>query len=245
MTTLTLDQALTRAREIGARWGKDAATDLTNNGDTDRLCEIRRGIEDGDPEVLDALPQGPDLSVGDLAEEIGVGRGDLAYWQGLGDDLADAYREGFAEALQGAISAEAIERLHGLVVDTVAEKPVDALALLADCAVPDSPTSPGAAFLRKVAEGVGEILQGLDPSDVVTLAESGTRMLHAPDVDAIAEGAPDPMTATRWAQFVDLQAWTERPEYDQWSGEALAQIARSLAAALLDEAQTTLADLLA
>ena len=107
------------------------------------------------------------------------------------------------------------------------------LAQLADCASPDSEDSAGARMLASVAESVAESLEW-DPEPYA----SG-------DVDPheIADGAPSVYTATRWAEFVDLGAYSEdvselvsdaRSDLTDAAGVALYMIAERLVFALAD-----------
>jgi len=107
------------------------------------------------------------------------------------------------------------------------------LATMADCASPDSPSSPGARMLAQTRDTVIEAWESgryhgsEDPSDV-----------H----HAIADDAPSVYTYTAWQQFVDLGAWQEEPETGEWPDDlskaaavALYQIAERLAVAVHDE----------
>jgi len=106
-----------------------------------------------------------------------------------------------------------------------------ALADLADCASPDTPTSPGAEFLLGIQSAVND-------ADVADLAEGD----HHDLAHEIADSAPDVYTHARWREFVDLCAYQEEPEFGDWpddlteaAGIALYQIAYRLAERLLRE----------
>jgi len=109
---------------------------------------------------------------------------------------------------------------------------VNQLVKLADCASPDSMTSPGAAFLESVRDAVAD-----------TIEPDGT--LRDDSRHEIADGAPDVYTVTRWAEFVDLAAYQEEPDCGEWpsdltdaAGVALYQIAARLISAILDDIDT-------
>ena len=69
------------------------------------------------------------------------------------------------------------------------------LANLAECASPDSGSSPGAMFLISVQDGVNDATS-YDPTQ--TAAE-------------IADNAPAWLTHTLWLEFIDLCAYREDP----------------------------------
>lgn len=100
-TRPTLDELVALASELGADAGRAAASWATDGNTTPATYRrILQGIEDGDPEVLDAY-RVPDLSgeyAGDptprtLADELGI---DPASddWADLEADLCDAWIDG-------------------------------------------------------------------------------------------------------------------------------------------------------
>lgn len=86
-------------------------------------------------------------------------------------------------------------------LDDIRAMSANELAHLAECGSPDSPTSPGAAFLASVRDSLVENIEKgyLDPDDPSDL------------VHEIADDAPDVYTHTRWLEFVDLAAYQEYP----------------------------------
>jgi hypothetical protein len=121
------------------------------------------------------------------------------------------------------------------------ERSAFALSADADCGLPDSPESAGAAFLSSVRDGVLGAVEG----DAYGITRDGRAELERTMEDRrreIADAAPDACTHTRWQEFVDLQAYREEPEFGDWSddltdiaSEALYQIADRLVGALLSE----------
>jgi len=118
------------------------------------------------------------------------------------------------------------------------------LADMADCGSPDRLDSSGALFLCSVRDAVMEHVTyaGSDWDD-----DSMPDMIEKSFMDngiahEIADGAPDVYTFTRWAEFVDLAAYQEVPEFGEWpedltdaAGVALYQIAERLVSALVAE----------
>ena len=74
------------------------------------------------------------------------------------------------------------------------------LADLAECASPDSNSSPGAMFLISVQDGVNDATS-YDP----------TQTEWADQAAEIADDAPDVYTHTLWLEFIDLCAYREDP----------------------------------
>lgn len=109
------------------------------------------------------------------------------------------------------------------------------LADLADCSTPDSPESPGAKMLLGIAGEVYDSVDDLRESDYPydLLSE-------------IVDGWPSVYTHEMWAQFVDLSAWQEDPEYGSTMQEKAAaclyQIGERLAARLWEEIEEQAAD---
>ena len=110
----TYDEAIGKAREIGREHGENAASWVTDgNTSEETYAALLRGIEDGDPMVLDMLPA-PDLS-GEWADgytpdrlsaDVGwlpePGTHDHYDWLG---ELCAAYEEAFTEAAEEAVIA--------------------------------------------------------------------------------------------------------------------------------------------
>lgn len=99
------------AWNIGVEHGRDAAAWYVQDSIGGRVSardairtasRVLRGIEDGDPEILDSLPY-PDLSgewadgytPRDLLHDVGGNDGDASFWQDLVSDLCDSYEDGF------------------------------------------------------------------------------------------------------------------------------------------------------
>ena len=106
------------------------------------------------------------------------------------------------------------------------------LARLAECADPDSDTSPGADFLNNVET---DTLERIIDND----GEWDDDMAHE-----IADGAVPVYTYTRWQTFTDLAAWDEDPsemgacddgDMTQMAAVCLYMIAERLARAIADE----------
>lgn len=131
-------------------------------------------------------------------------------------------------------------------VRDIATRSVPYLASLAECQLPHKGKgTDGARFLSHVAgqtaDALGELLDELGPD--ATAAEITAAVDEFKGDDAardLAEGAPDVVTVTRWAEFTDLHAWSEDvlAEFgpgDDLSHVALREIARRLVDALADE----------
>ena len=74
------------------------------------------------------------------------------------------------------------------------------LANLAECASPDSDSSPGAMFLISVQDGVND-----------ATSYNPTQTEWADQAAQIADNAPDVYTHTLWLEFIDLCAYREDP----------------------------------
>lgn len=132
------------------------------------------------------------------------------------------------------------------------------LVNLADCGWPDRPDgigcappadlstvnpSPGAQFLRSVADDIAErIAYHFDDDDDPREHEPWELVyLLADDIAEVADSAPSVYTAARWAEFADLAAWQEDiadfgplDDLTASAGIALYMIAERLAAALVE-----------
>lgn len=115
---------------------------------------------------------------------------------------------------------------------------------LADCMSPDSLESPGMGFLTSVRDATVELIESgnLDPEDDSHDNDNG-------EIHEIADAAPSVYTYTLWAEFADLGAYQEEPEYGEWpddlnkvAGVALYQIAERLAHAIIREWREGLAE---
>lgn len=129
MTTMTLDELIDaaedRARDLGAQHGKQAGARV-DIPDQETARRILIGIRDGDPVVLDALPDA-DLS-GQWADDLSsetlpaavdyppeptslAGRSAWDMWSTGRNDLATAYENGFAIDVVDEVTSRALYHL--------------------------------------------------------------------------------------------------------------------------------------
>ena len=151
----------------------------------------------------------------------------------------------------GVDTAQSLAQLARDHVSDYGARSVPHFASIADCHTPPH-GSDGARLLAHVAGETGVeiawILDDLGPDATATqIVAAVQRFRDGEDDDErareIAEGAPDVYTHTRWAEFVDLNAWQE--DVSEWDGAgaeltdlagyALAEIARRLVDALAGE----------
>jgi hypothetical protein len=143
---------------------------------------------------------------------------------------------GHGEPYAAAV-AEAVADIRSMTVYT--------LARLADCAEPDTDETAGADFLRYTARDTAEHIAYVDDVRDIDVCDAA---------HDIADGAPSVYTAHRWAQYVDLAAYTE-PIADDYgadvytdptagAGVALYAIAHRLTCALIEHAIETVNDYL-
>ena len=151
----------------------------------------------------------------------------------------------------GVDTAQSLAQVAHDHVSDYGARSVPHLASLADCHTP-ARGSDGARLLTYVAgetgDALAEILDDLGPdAGAASIVATVQRFRDGEDDDErareIAEGAPDVVTAVRWAEFVDLAAWQE--DVSEWDGAgldltdlagyALAEIARRLVDALAGE----------
>ena len=108
----TIDEAIEAARELGREDGVDAAAwfvqEFVSEAAAHEAAErLLRGYEDGAPEIMEDVPA-PDLSgqwadgrtPRSLAHDVGCNDGDLAFYEWLSDELANAYEDGFNGAVE-------------------------------------------------------------------------------------------------------------------------------------------------
>lgn len=113
--TMTLEARIAEARTRGERAGKNAASWYFNGETTNAQYRyVLRGIEDGDPEVLDMFNP-PDLSGQWAGESINELLGDLIQHGGAegydeDDDIMDAWESAASDAFWAEI--ERVCRLH-------------------------------------------------------------------------------------------------------------------------------------
>lgn len=111
MSTDTYTALLDRARAMGAEHGKAAASwYFDGNTSLDAYAAVLKGIEDGDPAILDTFPSSPlsgewadDPTPATVLEDLGLIVEDDAADDN--DAILSAYEDGFYSA-----SAEEIER---------------------------------------------------------------------------------------------------------------------------------------
>lgn len=121
---MTYDEAETKMREAGAEHGRNAASwYFDGNTPLETYRTVARGILDGDPEVMDTLPNSP-LS-GEWADEptpSSVFRDVLdldlhaesSFWgPETTSELLDAYEEAFDEAVTSAVMRDCNIQLDG------------------------------------------------------------------------------------------------------------------------------------
>lgn len=122
-TDTAYDRAIEYARETGAENGRAAAS-WCFDGNTTRetYAAVLKGIEAGDPEVLDTLPaadlsgewadtlNGPAL-YRDACESAGLVESDGAY-QSF-DEICDAYESAFSTAVMDELTRAARYQLEG------------------------------------------------------------------------------------------------------------------------------------
>lgn len=118
----TISEAITQASKIGrvhgisaAMWWEQDTLGGRVTGDARPTAKaVLKGLEDGDPEILDSLPY-PDLSgqwadgysSHDLLNDVGVNDGDASFFDGLTDDIFTAYELAFNEAVEDSVSKSA------------------------------------------------------------------------------------------------------------------------------------------
>ena len=109
-----------QASRLGREHGVSAAGWFFD-GNTDALVYERtlKGLKDGDPEVLDSLPDSPlsgewadSFSLVDLARELEVEQDDDSF-----DDYCTAYEDGYSQAVVRTIEGACLEYLRGAGVE--------------------------------------------------------------------------------------------------------------------------------
>jgi len=129
-------QTLREARELGKnRADAEASWYFDGNSDVADVRRVLTGIEDGDPEILDAIGRAPlsgefaeDGGIRDLSENTGIDAGAEFF-----NDVATAYEEGYWERIQEAVAEEGRKLIpdsdHDEVLEAV-EAARDALVTL-------------------------------------------------------------------------------------------------------------------
>ncbi len=111
---LNLDEVVERAEEEGYEHGVTAGSWLLDgNSSADAARRLLRGIEDGDPEILDQLPASP-LS-GEYAD--GLLPRDVLAWYDLDEqhDAADDVLRAFEDGFSRGVKAEAVRSATALL----------------------------------------------------------------------------------------------------------------------------------
>lgn len=109
----TYDEAILKATEIGVDHGTDAASWVIDGNTTEEaIRRLHKGIEDGDPEVLDQLPTtwlsgefADTYSERDLSEDCEYSDSDEGW-----DEIVGAYTDAFNSAVVFEVSR--ITTLH-------------------------------------------------------------------------------------------------------------------------------------
>jgi len=109
----THETLIAKATEAGAEHGRSAASwFFDGNTDRETYAAVLRGLEDGDPAVLDTFPSSPlsgewadSPTPASVLEDLGVDECDDA-----ASDYLDAYESGFYEAVSHEI--ERVARLQ-------------------------------------------------------------------------------------------------------------------------------------
>lgn len=146
----TREELVAQARQMGVVRGESAASWYWDFGrmsggqsNVEQACErFLEGYEKGDPEVLDTLPGAPlsgewadELTPSTLLAELGVR--ETANALEANGDLIDAFEEGFYQASQDAIVAEARRQL-GLPTLEEARRIAEARGYSGDAAAVDA-----------------------------------------------------------------------------------------------------------
>ena len=194
---------LERAGNIGSEHGGSAAT-WVEFTDTKAARNFVEMLDEGNPQVLDAMPSAPsgewadDYSPRDLFAELEISEDDET-------DDGEIWRT-YADAFEAA-AAESVEKHARSIVfdadlDEIKELTVWQLSRMADAADPDALDSAGGKFLVHVRDAYVEHVEykgeDFDPSEDI-----------GDTAHEIADDAPDVYTSTRWAEFVDLAAYHE------------------------------------
>lgn len=138
-----------RARELGADHGRAAASwFFGGNTSRETYAAVLKGIEEGDPAVLDSFPGSPlsgewadGMTMGRLLEAIGVGdpHAELSFNPEPWDGIADAYCDAFESAAVDAIELAARRHAWKDVGDD-ARYSLDGVAWRIVCESPDGET---------------------------------------------------------------------------------------------------------
>lgn len=117
-------------------------------------------------------------------------------------------------------------------IDFIANLTPYDLAAIAECGVPDSPTSMGSHFLNAVRNDVIDLLRDDEIDNEVEEY-----------ITEVADNAPGMYNRVCWMEFTDLEAWNENTQdFDgtttmtDAAGKCLYAIARRLATRLLERA---------
>lgn len=115
LTTDTLKAAIAHAEEMGNRNGMNAASWVIDGNTTEETCRaILKGIDDGDPMVLDSLP-GPEDFLGPILHEsletAGIAYADMT--DEAEREILDSYDWMFRSAVENEVASLALGHLMG------------------------------------------------------------------------------------------------------------------------------------
>lgn len=143
---MNLNDLIKAADTLGEQDGRDAASwYFTGSEDRDQYQQVLKGIEDGDPAILDTLPGSPlsgefagDMAPNALYEQLGVTELQLRNWEQSDelDQLCTAYEEGFSTGVGDEITRQCRIMLEQDVTFTISVKteqdPEKLLGMLTD-----------------------------------------------------------------------------------------------------------------
>jgi hypothetical protein len=119
MTSKTLSEIMDEARKMGAEHGQNAASWYFDGNTTDETYRrVLKGIEEGDPEILDTFPSSPlsgewadDPTPTTLFRDLGLdAHAEATFNPEAFDEVCSAYEDGFYEAVSHEI--ERVARPH-------------------------------------------------------------------------------------------------------------------------------------
>jgi len=136
-------QLIGEATELGREAGNDAASWYYNRTDPSRddLLKVLKGIEDGDPEILDTFASSPlsgehadSPTPQTLYDMLGMGSGRVEF---VGDEVCEAFEQAFSTAYESNVVEQTRERLRTnytftLDLELVEQDPQKVLSALVD-----------------------------------------------------------------------------------------------------------------
>lgn len=113
---LAIDEVIERAEQEGYAYGVSAGSWVLDGNSTDETARrLVRGIEDGDPEILDALPGSP-LS-GEWADSLTsaavLGWFDMDEEHDAAEDVLRAFEDGFSRGAEAEVVRSCNALLYG------------------------------------------------------------------------------------------------------------------------------------